>query len=133
MGQKLGGAVPLWGGEGELRPHLTQCGRGRGLPVPAYQVSSSSIQQFGHSTPTSQTDRQSDRQDRTDRQRPDSMGQTALQAFAQKLGKDTKMTRGRLLGRSRVRSVPVFEVDDIENVIKKSTLEIIVLLAAGGQ
>jgi len=29
MGRKLG-AVPLWGGE--LGPHLTQCGLGRGLP-----------------------------------------------------------------------------------------------------
>jgi len=49
-----------WGlcpfGEGELGPHLTQCGQGRGLP--AHQVSSWSIQPFGHNTPTSQTDRQ---------------------------------------------------------------------------
>jgi len=39
----------------ELGPHLTQCGLGRGLP--AYQVSSWSIQPLGHNTPTSQTDR----------------------------------------------------------------------------
>ena len=45
--------------EGELGPHLTQCGQGRGLP--ACQVSSWSIQPFGHNTPTSVTDR-SDRQ-----------------------------------------------------------------------
>jgi len=42
-------------GERELSPHLTQCGRGRGLPP--CQVSSSSTQPFGHNTPTSQTDR----------------------------------------------------------------------------
>ena len=51
MGQQLG---PL--GEGELGPHLTQCYQGRGLP--ACQISSLSIQPFGHSTPTLQTDRQ---------------------------------------------------------------------------
>ena len=68
MGQKLGageklGAVPLLG---ELDPHLTQCGWGQGLP--ACQVSSWSIQPFGHNTPMSQTDRR-DRQDReTERQ-----------------------------------------------------------------
>jgi len=54
MGGKLGGAVPLWGGE--LGPHLTQCGEGRGLP--ACQVSSWSAQPFGHSARTLQTDRQ---------------------------------------------------------------------------
>ena len=53
MGRKWG-CAPL--GEGQLGPHLTQCGQGRGLP--ACQVSSSFIQSFGHSTPTSQTDRQ---------------------------------------------------------------------------
>jgi len=40
-------------GEGAMGPHLTQCGRGRG--VPPWHVSSWSIQQFGHNTPTSQT------------------------------------------------------------------------------
>jgi len=38
MGRKLGGAVPLLGGGGELGLHLTQCGLGRGLPL--YQVES---------------------------------------------------------------------------------------------
>jgi len=57
MGRILGGYAPL--GEGELGPHLTQCGQGRGLP--ACQVSSWSFQPFGHSARTSQTDRQ-DRQ-----------------------------------------------------------------------
>jgi len=52
MGRKLGDK-PLWGGE--LGPHLTQCGQGPGLP--ACQVSSWSIQPFGHNTPTLQTDR----------------------------------------------------------------------------
>ena len=42
MGQKLG-VVPLLG---ELGPHLTQCGLGRGLPL--YQVASSFIQLFDH-------------------------------------------------------------------------------------
>jgi len=51
MGRRLGGCAPLE--EGELGPHLTQCGQGRDLP--ACQVSSSSIQPFGHSAPTSQT------------------------------------------------------------------------------
>jgi len=51
-GSKIRG-VPFWG---ELGPHQTQYGRGRGLPP--CQVSSWSIQPFGHNTPTLQTDRQ---------------------------------------------------------------------------
>ena len=50
-GPKIGGLCPFWG---ELSPHLTQCGLGRGLPP--YQVASWSIQPFGHNTPTLQTD-----------------------------------------------------------------------------
>ena len=46
---------------GELGSHLTQCGQGRGLP--ACQVSSWSVQPFGHSARTLQTDRQTDRQE----------------------------------------------------------------------
>ena len=46
------GLRPLLG-KGQLGPHLTQCGQGRGLP--AYQVSSWSIQPFGHNIPTTQT------------------------------------------------------------------------------
>ena len=42
-------------GRGPMGSHLTQCGRGRNLPP--CQVSSGSIQPFGHNTPTSQTDR----------------------------------------------------------------------------
>jgi len=54
------GAVPLWGrGSWVPSPHLTQCGQGWDLP--ARQVSSWSIQPFGHSTPTLQIDR-TDRQ-----------------------------------------------------------------------
>ena len=45
------------------------------------QVSSRSIQPFGHNTPTSQTERQ----DRTDRQWSDSISRTVLQKVAQKL------------------------------------------------
>jgi len=41
MGRKLGG-VPFFRGGAELAPHLTQCGRSRGLPP--CQVSSWSIQ-----------------------------------------------------------------------------------------
>jgi len=37
----------------EVDPHLTECGQGWGLP--ACQVSSRSIQPFGHNTPTLQT------------------------------------------------------------------------------
>ena len=49
---KIGGSrAPL--GEGDLGPDLTHCGQGQGLP--ARQVSS--IQVFGHNTPTLQTDR----------------------------------------------------------------------------
>jgi len=43
---------------GELGPNLTQCGRGWGLPP--CQVSSWSIQPFGHNTPMSQTGQLSD-------------------------------------------------------------------------
>jgi len=53
--------VLLWG---ELGPHLTQCGRSRGLP--AGEVSSWSVWPFGHNTSMShrETDRQTDRTDR---------------------------------------------------------------------
>jgi len=44
MGLKLGALPPFW--RGELSPHLAQCGLGWGLPP--YQVSSWSIQLFGH-------------------------------------------------------------------------------------
>ena len=55
--------------------YLMQCGRGRGLPP--CQVSSRSIQPFGHNTPTSQTGQ-------TDRQRSDRIGRTVLQMVAKK-------------------------------------------------
>jgi len=38
VGRKVGAAVPLFGEEGQLGPHLIQCGLGRGLP--SYQVAS---------------------------------------------------------------------------------------------
>jgi len=73
-GPEIGGLCPF--GEGELGPHPTQCGQGRGLP--ACQVSSWSVQPFGHSARTSQTGHT----DRTDRQRSDSIGRTVLQTYA---------------------------------------------------
>jgi len=76
------GPVPLWGrGAGS---HVTQCGQGWGLP--ACQVSSWSIEPFGHNTPTLQTGQT--RQDRTDRKQSDSTGRTALQTVAQKILED---------------------------------------------
>ena len=85
MDQKVGAVVPLLG---ELRPHLTQCGLGRGLH--SYQVDVG----FGQSgilihptiwpQYTNVTDRQTYRQDRTYRQRSDSIGQTVLQTVASK-------------------------------------------------
>jgi len=51
------GALTPFGKEGTWS-HLTQCCLERGLPP--YQVVSSSIQPFGHNTPTSQTERQTD-------------------------------------------------------------------------
>jgi len=76
-GPKIGGCAR--GGRG-LGPHLTQCDQGRGWPP--RQVSSWSIQPFGHNTPTLQTDRQTGQ---TDRQRSDSIGWTVLQTVAQKM------------------------------------------------
>ena len=62
--------VPILGNGRELGPHVTQCCRGRGLP--RCQVSSWSIQPFGHSAPMSQTGQ-------TDRQWSDRIGRTVLQ------------------------------------------------------
>jgi len=72
---KIEGLCPF--GEGELSPHLTQCVRGRGLP--ACQVSSWSIQPFGHSVRTSQPG-QTDGQTGQDKagQRSDSIGRTVF-------------------------------------------------------
>jgi len=49
--------LPFEGGAGLPPNHLTQCSLGQGLPM--YQVASS-IQPFGHNTPTLQTGRQTD-------------------------------------------------------------------------
>ena len=87
MGRKFGrGLRPLLG-EGELGPRLTQCGQGRGLP--ACQVSSWSIQPFGHSAPTLQTYRIGQTG-----QRSDSIGRTVLQTVTQ----TTYKTRNALCG-----------------------------------
>jgi len=64
MLQKLGGLLCLFFG-GQLGPHLTQSRMGRGLPP--CQVSSWSIQPFGHNTPKLQTDRRTDRTGQTDK------------------------------------------------------------------
>ena len=70
------GVVPF--GRTGAGPYLTQCGQDRGLPP--RQVSSWSMQPFGHNTPTSQTDRH----DRQTGQRSNSIGGTVLQTAAQK-------------------------------------------------
>jgi len=82
IGRRLGAPPPF--GEGELGPHLTQCGQGRGLP--ACEVSYWYSQPFGHSTPASQTGQtgQTDRQTGQDKQRSDSIGRTVLQTVAHK-------------------------------------------------
>jgi len=75
----VGGCAPLE--EGELGPHLTQCGQGRGLP--ACHVLSWSVQPFVHSARTLQADRTE--------QRSDSIGRTVLQTVAQKLNKGAQL------------------------------------------
>ena len=55
MGRKMG-AVPLLGGGARSPSNTLWWGRG----LPPCQVSSGSIQPFGHNTPTSKTDRQTD-------------------------------------------------------------------------
>ena len=75
-GLKIGGCAPL--GEGELGPHLTQCGQGRGLPAVLHA-------KF-HLDPSNRlaTIHQRYRQTgQTDRQRSDSIGRTVLQTVAQ--------------------------------------------------
>ena len=68
VGQKLGAPLPFGGGE--LGPHLTQCGQGRGLPA----CRLATVQQCHRQRQT----------DRTDRQWSDSTGRTILQTVAQK-------------------------------------------------
>jgi len=78
MGRKLGdGCAPL--GEGELSPHLTQCGQGRG-----HTCTSSFI--WIRPTVWPQYTNVTDIQVRTG-QRTDSIGRTVLQTVAQKLFK----------------------------------------------
>jgi len=66
-------------GDGVLDPHLTQCGQGRDLP--ARQVSSGSVQSFGHNTPTLLTGQTGPTG--LGRQRSGSIGRTVLQTVAQ--------------------------------------------------
>ena len=72
MGRKLG-AVPL--GEGELGPHLTQCGQSRGLPSCQFHFDPSNRLATIH---------QRHRQTGQDKQRSDSIGRTVFQMVAQK-------------------------------------------------
>jgi len=78
MGRKLGGCCAPLSGEGELGPHVTRCHLGQGLPQ--CQISSCSIQIFGHNTPTLQTGQR----DRQYRQQSDSIGRTVLQIVTPK-------------------------------------------------
>jgi len=64
MGRKLG-AVPFFGGQ--LGPHLTQCGRVRGLPPAEFHLDPCNRLATMH---------QRHRQDREGRQRTDSIGRT---------------------------------------------------------
>jgi len=70
---KIAWAVPLWGGD--LGPHLTQCGQGRGYMLSFIWIRPTIWPQYTNET--GQTDRQ-------DRQRSDSIGRTVLQTVAQK-------------------------------------------------
>jgi len=79
MGRKLGGGcAPL--GEGELGPHLTQCGQDRGLP--ACQLAKFRLDPSNRLATVHERHRQTYRQDR---QRTDSIGRTVLQTVAQKV------------------------------------------------
>ena len=88
------GLCPCRGGE--VGPHLTQCGQGRGLP--ACQGTSGSVQPFGHSARTSKTDRQ-------DIQRSDSIGRTVLQTVAQKLSSNRQTCATRCVTPTVLQSV----------------------------
>ena len=76
-GPKIGlGCAPL--GEGELGPHLTQCGQGRGYLHAKFHLDPSNRLATVHER------QRQDRTDRQDRQRTDSIGRTVLQTVAQK-------------------------------------------------
>ena len=70
MGRKLG-AVPFW--RGELDPHATLCGQGRGLPASKFHLDPSTVwPQY-----TNVTDR-TERQDRETGQRSDRIWRTVF-------------------------------------------------------
>jgi len=81
MGRKFGGC-PFRGGEAGSPPNT--------MWPPAYQVSSWSVQPFGHSARTSQTGQT--------RQRSDSIGRTVLQTVAQTLHTFVRGAGGIKLG-----------------------------------
>jgi len=85
MGRNLGGCAPL--GEGELGPHLTQCGRAEAYLLAKFRLDPSNRLATVHERhrQTGQTDRQ------TDRQRTDSIGRTVLQTVAQKILQSGRM------------------------------------------
>jgi len=74
MGRKLGGCAPL--GEGELDPHLTQCGQAE-----AYLRAKFHLDQSNRLATVHERHRQTGQ---TDRQRSDSIGRTVLQTVAEK-------------------------------------------------
>jgi len=74
-GPKIVGCAPL--GEGELGPHLTQCGQGRGLPAAKFHLDPSNRLDTVHER------HRRNRTDRQDRQQTDSIGRTVLQTVAQ--------------------------------------------------
>jgi len=77
-GPKIGGLCPC--GEGELDPHLTQCGQGRGLYLHAkFHLDPSNRLATVH-----ERYRQTGRQTGQTGQRTDSIGRTVLQTVAQK-------------------------------------------------
>jgi len=121
--ENWGTLPPLW--EGQLGLHLTQCGHGRG---PACQVSSWSIEPFGHITPTLQT-RETDRQDR---QRSDSIRRTVLQTIAQNTGvmNKTKNKSRKLQVRVHVKLCIILPTCGY-NAYKKVRLELSLLAGMG--
>jgi len=80
MGRKLG-AVPLWGGGAGSSSNTMWPG-----PRPTCMPSFVLIRLTVWPQCTNVTDRQTDRTDKTDRQRTDSIGRTVLQMVAQKWG-----------------------------------------------
>jgi len=84
-GLKIGGLCPF--GERELGPHLTQCGQAEAYLHAKFRLDPSNRLATVH---------ECHRQDRTDRQRTDSIGRTVLQTVAQKMIPTPQKSRGTL-------------------------------------